>query len=75
MRILSFCFICCGSALLLLSFGVPYSVKFLHFLGILQGWDGFGLFVIGLQLLPYVGGASFLMLVVGVIGIISTRKK
>lgn len=56
-----------GLFLLLISVGLPASVKLLHILGILQGWDGFGLFVIGVRLLPWLAGSGLLSLLLGVI--------
>jgi hypothetical protein len=52
-----------GLALLIVSVGLPYSIKLLHRLGVLQGWDGFGLFVIGLRVMPWLAGLGLLLLV------------
>jgi hypothetical protein len=56
-----------GVALLVVSVAWPYSVKLLHNLGVFQGWDGFGLFVIGMQAMPWLAGAGVLLLVMAAI--------
>lgn len=51
-----------GIAILIVSGGWPYSLKLLHKFGILQGWDGFGLFVTGLSLMPWLAGLGVILL-------------
>jgi hypothetical protein len=53
-----------GIAMLIISVAWPYSIKLLHDLGVFQGWDGFGLFVIGLRAMPWLGGTGVLLLLV-----------
>jgi hypothetical protein len=56
-----------GAALLILSVAWPYSIKLLHNLGVFQGWDGFGSFVIGFQAMPWLAGTGVLFLVLAAI--------
>jgi hypothetical protein len=41
--------------------------KGLHHLGTFQGWDGFGLFVIGIRAMPWLAGTGVLLLVMAAI--------
>jgi hypothetical protein len=52
-----------GVAMLMVSVAWPYSVKLLHNLGVFQGWDGFGLFVIGIRAMPWLAGTGVVLLV------------
>lgn len=53
-----------GVTLLMGSVAWPYSIKLLHHLGVFQGWDYFGVFVIGLRAMPWLAGTGILLLVV-----------
>lgn len=54
-----------GVFLLLVFAAIPVSIKLVHNFGYLEGWEGFGLFVIGLRLLPWMASLGTLLFVLG----------
>lgn len=55
-----------GVVLLVAFVALPASIKLLHNFGFLEGWDGFGFFVIGMRLLPWGAGFGIACLVIGI---------
>jgi len=56
-----------GIVLLVAFVALPLSIKLLHNSGFLEGWDGFGLFVIGMRLLPWGTGLGIIFFILGIV--------
>ncbi len=63
-----------GIVLLVVSPGWPLSVKVLHNTHILEGWEGFGAFALGMELWPWLAASGAVFLLAGLMMGAKTRR-